>query len=703
MVEKVETDLYGFKFSIETGRLAKQASGSVLVSSGDTAVLVAVTVSQEPKDTDFFPLTVEYRERSYAAGKIPGGFIKREGRPTTKEILVSRLIDRPVRPLFPDGFRNEVQIVPQVLSADNINPPDILAMIGSSAALAISDIPFNGPTGAVRVGKIDDQYIINPKYELLEKSSINLIVAGTKNAITMVESFSSEVSENDILKALEFGHEAIKQIIAVQETLVAKCGKPKREIPLFVIEEEIDKAVREYITQELKDALRIKEKLTLYSKVDELKNKTSEYFVKIFPEKEKDVLEVFSKVESELFRSRILNEKIRSDGRDLKEVRPISIEIGVLPRTHGSGLFTRGETQALVIATLGTSVDEQIIDDIEGDRKEHFLLHYNFPPFSVGETGRFVGPGRREIGHGHLAEMALRPVIPNPEQFPYTIRIVSEILESNGSSSMATVCGGSLCMMDAGIPIKSPVAGVAMGLIKEENKTAILTDIMGIEDHLGDMDFKVAGTEKGITALQMDIKIEGITFEIIKQVLLEAYHGRMFVLEKMNEVISAPRQELSSYAPRITTFYIDKDKIRDVIGPGGKAIKNIIEETGVKIDIEDDGKIVIASIDEKGTERALEMIKYLTEDAEVGKIYLGKVMRIVAFGAFVEVLPGKEGLVHISKLAEHHVKEVTDVVKEGDEILVKVIEIDKQGRINLSRKDAISESEKDKNKKNQNK
>ncbi|MBI5418374.1 polyribonucleotide nucleotidyltransferase [Candidatus Poribacteria bacterium] len=696
MIQKVEADIFGFKFSIETGKMAKQASGSVLVYSGDSVVLAAATASAKPLDTDFFPLTVEYREKSYAAGKIPGGFFKREGRPTTKEILVSRLIDRPIRPLFPDGFRNEVQIVPQVLSTDNINPPDILAMIGSSAALAISEIPFNGPTGSVRVGKLDNKFIINPTYELIEKSSINLVVSGTKNAITMVESFSHEVSEQEILEALRFSHEAIKQIIAVQEQLVAKCGKPKKQVTLFVVDAEIKKTVRDYIIEDLKAALEITEKLALYSKLDELKTKTNEHFKEILPEKEKEVSEVFGEIERELFRNRILNEKIRCDSRGLEDIRPISIEIGLLPRTHGSSLFTRGETQALATVTLGTSVDEQIIDDIEGDRREPFLLHYNFPPFSVGETGRFSGPGRREIGHGHLAEMSIRAILPKPESFPYTMRVVSEILESNGSSSMATVCSGSLALMDAGVPIKAPVAGIAMGLIKEDARVAVLTDILGMEDHLGDMDFKVAGTEKGITALQMDIKIDGVTFDIIEQALNDARKVRLTILEKMNKIISSPRTNLSAYAPRITTLYISKEKIKDVIGPGGKIIRNIIEETGVKIDIEDDGKIVIASTEEKGTQKAIEMIKNLTEDVEVGKIYLGKVMRVVAFGAFVEVLPGKEGLVHISQLADFHVKEVGEIVKEGDEVLVKVIEIDKQGRVNLSRKAALGETEKEK-------
>ncbi len=696
MVEKIEADLFGFKFTIETGKLAKQANGSVLIRSGDSVVLVAVTQSKNPLETDFFPLTVEYRERAYAAGKIPGGFIKRESKPNTKEILVSRLIDRPIRPLFPEGFRNEVQIAPQVLSTDNINPPDVLAMIGSSAALAISDIPFNGPTGSVRIGKVDGEYIINPTYELIAKSSINLVAAGTKNGITMVESFSNEVAEDEILEALKIGHEAIKQIIAIQETLALKCGKAKKDISLFVINEDIKKAVREYIIEDLKAALKISEKLSLYKKLDELKLKTSDHFKEIFPEKDKEVMEVFSEMERELFRTRILKEKLRCDGRGLKDIRPISIEVGLLPRTHGSALFTRGETQALAVVTLGTSVDEQIIDDIEGDRRETFLLHYNFPPFSVGETGRFMGPGRREIGHGHLAEMALRAVLPDKEGFPYTIRIVSEILESNGSSSMATVCGGSLALMDAGVQIKRSVAGIAMGLIKENDDIAILSDILGMEDHLGDMDFKVAGTEKGITSLQMDIKIDSVSLNILTQALNEAKEGRMRILEKMQDVMSSPRGKLSSYAPRIVTIYINKEKIKDVIGPGGKIIRNIIEETGVKIDIEDDGKVVIASAVEKDIDRAMEMIKYLTEDVEVGKLYMGKVMRIVAFGAFVEVLPGKEGLVHISQLADYHVKEVSEIVKEGDEILVKVLEIDKQGRINLSRKAAMGEDEKSK-------
>lgn len=677
--------------TIETGKMAKQAGGSVLVRYGDTAVLVTATASAAPRDgMDFFPLTVDYEEKLYAVGKIPGGFIKREGRPSESSILASRLIDRPIRPLFASGFRNDVQVVATVLSIDQNNPPEIPAMIGASCALSISDIPFNGPIGGVRVGIIDGQLIINPTVEQQKLSDLNLVVAGTKDAVLMVEASASELPEETILQAISFGHDAIREVIALQETMVAQVGKPKREIPLYEIPADINAAIRSYGTDNLTTAVTNPDKLTREANIKEVKNDIIAHFATIYPENGKDVQNMLQKLLKEIVRKMITVDKIRPDGRGLEEVRPITCEISLLARTHGSALFTRGQTQALTITTLGAMGDEQILDGVGIEESKRYMHHYNFPSFSVGETRPSRGPGRREIGHGALAERALLPVIPSELEFPYTIRLVSEILESNGSSSMASVCGSTLSLLDAGVPIKRPVSGVAMGLVKDGDHYSILTDIQGLEDALGDMDFKVAGTTNGITAIQMDIKIAGITKEILTDALAQANRGRAHIMGKILEVISTPKPELSAFAPRIITMSIHPDKIRDVIGPGGKMIKKIIEETGVKIDIEDDGKVFIAAIDMEAGQKALKIIEALVRDVELGTTYTGKVTRIMNFGAFVEILPGKEGLVHISHLALERVEKVEDVVKVGDEILVKVTEIDRQGRINLSRKELLA-------------
>lgn len=672
---------------ISTGKLAKQANGSVLVRYGDTVVLVTATASAEPREgIDFFPLTVDFEERLYAVGKIPGGFIKREGRPSEKAILSSRLIDRPIRPLFPEGFRNDVQIVAVVFSADQENPPEIPALVGASAALMISDIPFLDPIGAVRVGRINGEFVINPTYSQLVESDLDLVIAGTEDAIMMVEAGAKEVSEEVMLNAMKTGHETIKEIVAFQRKIVEEVGNPKREVVLYKPDEEIEARVREYTTEKLKDALKNSDKLAREERVKEVKDEAKNYFAEIYPENKKDIAEVLSKIVKEEVRKMICIDKVRPDGRALDEIRTITCEIGLLPRTHGSGLFTRGQTQVMTVTTLGAVGDEQIIDGLGDEESKRYMHHYNFPPYSVGETRPLRGPGRREIGHGALAERALEPMIPSDTEFPYTIRLVSEVLESNGSTSMASVCGSTLSLMHAGVPIKAPVAGVAMGLMKVEDYVSILTDIQGLEDALGDMDFKVAGTEKGITAIQMDIKIKGISEEILQKALEQAREGRLFILNKMLQTISEPRKELSSYAPRIITMEIDPDKIRHVIGPGGKTIRKIIEETGVKIDIEEDGRVFIASTNGEAGEQALKMIEALTKDVEIGEIYLSKVVKITNFGAFAEVLPGKEGLVHISQLADERVNKVEDILKVGDEVLVKVIDIDKQGKISLSRK-----------------
>lgn len=688
-MEQFQMELAGRTLTIETGELAKQASGAALVRYGDTVVLVTATGSKEAKDIDFFPLTVDYEEKMYAVGRIPGGFVKREGRPPETAILHSRLIDRPIRPLFDKGCRNEVHVVATVLSVDQDNAPEICGMIGASAALAISDIPWAGPIAGVRMGRVNGEFVVNPTVAQLEESDLNVVVAGTKDAILMVEGGAQEVPEEVLLEVIMTAHKEIKRIVAFQEDMVAKVGKEKRMFPVHEIDEEVSKAVHEYAHDALDKAVRCADKQQRDAQQEAVFAEVLAHFEEIYPEQMQDVSMTLEKMVKEIVRHMITVEKIRPDGRKLDEVRPISVRVGVLPRTHGSGLFTRGQTQVLNICTLAPLSEKQTIDGIGIETEKRYIHHYNFPSYSVGETKSSRGPGRREIGHGALAERALVPVIPSEEEFPYALRLVSEVLESNGSSSMASVCGSTLSLMDAGVPIKAPVAGVAMGLVTQGEHYTILTDIQGMEDALGDMDFKVAGTTKGVTAIQMDIKISGLSREILSEALQQAHKGRMHIMGKMMEVIDAPRGEMSQWAPRIITIHIDPDKIRDVIGQGGKVIRGIIEETGTKIDIEDDGTVYIASVEAAGANRAIEIITSLTKEPEVGEVYMGKVTRLMNFGAFVEILPGKEGLVHISKLAKERVEKVEDVVNVGDEIMVKVIEIDKQGRINLSRKDCL--------------
>ncbi|GAA4701134.1 polyribonucleotide nucleotidyltransferase [Brevibacillus fulvus] len=684
-------DLAGRKLTLEFGKMAKQAQGSVLVRYGETAILSAVTVSKEPKPLDFFPLTVNYEERLYAVGKIPGGFIKREGRPSEKAILASRLIDRPIRPLFPDGFRNEVQVVNTVLSVDQDCSPEIAAMIGTSAALSYSEIPFNGPIAGVIVGRIDGQLVINPTVAQMEKSDIHLVVAGTRDAINMVEAGANQVPEEVMLEAIMYGHSVIQQLVDFQNQIVAEIGKPKMEVVLHEVNPEIDQAVREYADARLREAIRIEEKQARADAIEAINQETKAHFAEIYPEEEATISEVLYNIVKEEVRRLITHEKIRPDGRALNEIRPISSEISILPRTHGSGLFTRGQTQALSVCTLGALGDVQILDGLGLEESKRFMHHYNFPPYSVGEARPLRPPGRREIGHGALGERAIEPIIPSETEFPYTIRLVSEVIESNGSTSQASICASVLALMDAGVPIKAPVAGVAMGLIKDGDHFSILTDIQGMEDHLGDMDFKVAGTAEGVTAIQMDIKIAGINREILEQALAQAREGRLFILNKMMETIQAPREQLSPYAPKITTMTINPDKIRDVIGPQGRIINKIIEETGVKIDIEQDGRIFISSVDQSANNRAKQIIEDLVREVAVGQTYLGTVKRIEKYGAFIEIFAGKEGLCHISQLAEERVAKTEDVVKIGDKILVKVTEIDEQGRVNLSHKAVLKE------------
>ncbi|MCY8824170.1 polyribonucleotide nucleotidyltransferase [Bacillus atrophaeus] len=690
-------DWAGRKLTVETGQLAKQANGAVMIRYGDTAVLSSATASKEPKPLDFFPLTVNYEERLYAVGKIPGGFIKREGRPSEKAILASRLIDRPIRPLFADGFRNEVQVISIVMSVDQDCSSEMAAMFGSSLALCVSDIPFEGPIAGVTVGRVDNQFIINPTVDQLEKSDIHLVVAGTKDAINMVEAGADEVPEETMLEAIMFGHEEIKRLIAFQEEIVAAVGKEKSEIKLYEIDAELSDKVKALAEEDLLKAIQVHEKHAREDAINEVKNTV----VAKFEEEEHDddiikrVKQTLSKLVKNEVRRLITEEKVRPDGRGVDQIRPLSSEVGILSRTHGSGLFTRGQTQALSICTLGALGDVQILDGLGVEESKRFMHHYNFPQFSVGETGPMRGPGRREIGHGALGERALEPVIPSEKDFPYTIRLVSEVLESNGSTSQASICASTLAMMDAGVPIKAPVAGIAMGLVKSGEYYTVLTDIQGMEDALGDMDFKVAGTAKGVTALQMDIKIDGLSREILEEALQQAKKGRMEILSSMLNTLGEARKELSQYAPKILTMAINPDKIRDVIGPSGKQINKIIEDTGVKIDIEQDGTIFISSTDESNNQKAKKIIEDLVREVEVGQLYLGKVKRIEKFGAFVEIFSGKDGLVHISELALERVGKVEDVVKIGDELLVKVTEIDKQGRVNLSRK-AVLREEKEK-------
>ena len=697
MERTFEYTLANKKLSVTVGKLAEQANGSCLVRYEDTVVLVTAVASKEPKEgIDFFPLSVDYEEKLYAVGKIPGGFIKREGKPSEKSILTSRLIDRPIRPLFPDGYRNDVQVISTVLSVDQNCAPDIASMIGSSIALTISDIPFNGPTGSVSIGLIDGEIIINPDCSQREKSELSLIVSGTEDAVMMVEAGANEIDESVMLEAIMTAHEEIKKICRFINEIKAEVGKEKKEYVVFKVDEEIDKEIREYATEKMTKAIQTFDKQERQENMDKVKEEVIEYFTEKYPENEKvlkDIKETIGNITKEEVRRLIVEEGVRPDNRKTNEIRPITCDVGLLPRTHGSGLFTRGQTQVLTVATLGAASDVQIIDGLGEEESKRYMHHYNFPPYSVGEARFLRGPGRREIGHGALAERALEPVIPTVDKFPYTIRLVSEVLSSNGSSSQASVCGSTLALLDAGVPITSPVAGIAMGLMKEDDKVAILSDIQGMEDFLGDMDFKVAGTEKGITAIQMDIKVAGIDRSILEEALSKAKEGRLYILDKMNSVISEPKNDLSPYAPRILTMTVNPDKIRDIIGPGGKVINKIIDETGVKIDIEDDGSVVIASENIELGQKAMEMIEQIIKDIEVDQIYLGKVTRLMNFGAFVEILNGKEGLVHISNIARERVNKVEDVLSVGDEILVKVTEIDKQGRINLSRKDALPEEE----------
>lgn len=686
----VQAVIQGKTLSIETGWLAKQANGAVVVRSGDTVVLVTAVAAKNVREgQDFFPLTVNYQEKAYAGGKIPGGFFKREGRPSESETLVCRLIDRPIRPLFPENFLNETQIMATVVSADQDSDPAMLSIVGASAALEISDIPFLGPIAGVKVGRVDGKFICNPSAEELEKSDIEIVVAGSKDAVIMVEGGANVVSEQDMLDAVYFGHEAMQPLLKAQEELRGLAGVPKREVVAPTVDEALKTRVAELARGKVKEAVRIKTKAERRDQLAAIKEEVLAALLPEYEERTAEIAAFLGDLEYEIVREHIVKDGERIDGRDTRTVRKITPEVGLLPRAHGSALFTRGETQALVAATLGTSSDEQRVDSLYGESRKRFLLHYNFPPFCVGETSMRLSPARREIGHGMLAQRALTAVLPHYDDFPYTIRIVSDTLESNGSSSMATVCGGSLSMMDAGIPIKAPVAGIAMGLIKEGEDVSILTDILGDEDHLGDMDFKVAGTADGVTALQMDIKITGVTRDIMKKALEQAREGRLHILEKMAETIAEPRKEMSPFAPRITTIYVKTDKIRDVIGSGGKNIRGITEATGVTIDIEDSGKINIASHDMAACELAIKMIRDLTAEAEEGKLYMGTVRKVMDFGAFVEIFPGTDGLVHISELDTERVKNVSDVLREGDKVLVKCIGIDKQGKIKLSRKEAL--------------
>ena len=688
----------GRTLTIETGEIAKQANGSALVRYGDTVVLAAVTAATDDRgELDFFPLTVDYRERTYAAGKIPGGFFKREGRPGEKETLTSRIIDRPLRPLFPYGYNKETQILCTVLSVDNENDPDIVALIAASAALTVSDVPFLGPIGAVRMGYTDHQIAVNPTNEELERGQLNMVVAGSQEAIVMVEGGALELPEDIVLSALETAHQALQACIDIQLQLQQRVGKAK--LPMFppVVDETLQQNVHAMAHDRLKAALATPGKLERQDAVAALEQD----MVKAFESSEepdtapsaKTIKAFLHDMESAEMRRQILEEGRRADGRGLADIRPISGRVSMLPRTHGSALFTRGETQALVVATLGTQSDEQTIDDLGGRTSKRFILHYNFPSYSVGEVRPLRGPGRREIGHGALAERAMRPVLPSHESFPYTLRVVSDIMESNGSSSMATVCGSALALMDAGVPIKAPVAGIAMGLIAEGEEVAILSDILGVEDHLGDMDFKVAGTGRGITAIQMDIKTTGVSREVMAQALEQARQGRMHILQEMQGILDGPRVETSAYAPRIVTLKINKDKVREVIGPGGKTIRGIIEATGVTIDIEDDGTVLIASANEMASQEAVQMVRELTKEAEVGQIYMGTVRKIMDFGAFVEIFPGTDGLLHISQISEKRVNKVSDEVQEGDRIMVKVLEVDRNGRIKLSHKEAVRDQE----------
>jgi polyribonucleotide nucleotidyltransferase len=692
MNHKLQIDFGGRPFSIETGKVAKQANGSVMVQYGETVVLVtAVTSEKKREGLDFIPLTVNYLEMTYAAGRIPGGFFKREGRPSDRETLISRFIDRPLRPLFPMGFQNEIQIIATVLSADQDNDPSILGMIGASSALSLSDIPFGGPIAGAKVGRIDGEFLLNPTHEELEMSDIDIFVAGSEDAIIMVEGSAKEVKEEEILEAILFGHRSLKPVIDLQKQMKATYGVTPKEFELQKPEESIYEKVNTIAQEKIREVFQITEKIKRRERLEEVLQMAFQEIGAEDESTQKMVKVAFEEIYRKQIRKLILEKKQRIDGRELSEIRSISCEVGILPRTHGSALFTRGETQVLAVVTFGTSEDEQKINSLTGETYKSFMLHYNFPPFCTGEVSPLRSPSRREIGHGALAERAILPVLPSNEKFPYTIRIVSEVLESNGSSSMATVCGATLSLMDAGVPIKAPVAGIAMGLILENGEMGVLSDILGDEDHFGDMDFKVAGTAEGVTAIQMDIKVRGISKEIMKKVLDQAQEGRFHILKKMKETISEPRKDLSRHAPRIVSLQVKQEKIRDIIGPGGKNIRAIVDQTGVKVDVDDSGLVKLASPNYEAIEKAIYMIKRLTQEVEVGNLYTGKVARILGFGAIVELFPGTDGLIHISQLAEGHVKEVSDVLKEGDEVIVKVIDIDPQGRIRLSRKAALRE------------
>ncbi|MBI5074463.1 MAG: polyribonucleotide nucleotidyltransferase [Nitrospirae bacterium] len=694
MTKTVATELRGKELILETGKMARQADGSVVARYGDTVVLATAVSSKTPREgIDFFPLTIDYLEKTYAAGKIPGGFFKREGRPTEKEVLTSRLIDRPHRPLFPKGYSCETQGIVNVLSYGDENIADVLGITSMSAALHISDIPFDGPVAAVRIGRIDGAFVINPDLKEVDACDLNLVVAGTEDAVAMVEGSAQEMSESDLLEAIDLAHAEIKKLCGVQNEFRAKVGKPKRNFTVPEKDEDLKNKVKELALAKITEAIVIPDKLRRQTALDEILKEIVKTLNTGEKDIAKDIAAAFNDIEKNLVRDMILSRNVRADGRTPDQIRPISAEVGLLPRTHGSALFVRGETQCLAVVTLGTTDDEQRIDSLDGETKKTFMLHYNFPPFSVGEVKPLRSPGRREIGHGILAERSIRAIMPSKADFPYTVRIVSDTLESNGSSSMASVCGGTLALMDAGVPIKAPVAGIAMGLIKEGDRVVVLTDILGLEDHLGDMDFKVTGTENGIAAFQMDTKIGGISRAIMEKALEQARQGRLFILNKIKETMTEPRKELASHAPRMYTMQIKQDKIREVIGTGGKVIRGIIEQTGVKINIDDTGLISIAAVDGVAAQKAIDIINGIIAEAEIGKIYLGKIKKIMDFGAFVEILPGTEGLCHISQLSDKRVANVTDEVSEGEEILVKVIEIDKMGKIRLSRKEAMREQE----------
>lgn len=693
MTHVIKVDVAGRHLTLETGRMAKQANGAVLASYGDIVVLATAVASQTVKPgTDFLPLTVNYQEKAYAVGKIPGGFFKREGIPSEKEVLTSRLIDRPLRPLFPESYYFDTQVIVSVISADETGLSDMVGMIAASAALAISDIPFDDPIAGIRIGRVNDRFVINPDLKSFEAGDLNLVVAGTAEAVMMVEGGGKELPETVLIQAIELAHREIKNIVTAICDLRDMTGRPKRPIVTEQIDPKLAEFVRAFVAIPIREAVRIPDKTARQERMEQILDDVVERLKSADPDRSRQVKQVFASLEYQEVRTMMLEKGTRVDGRGPTDIRAITCEVGVLPRTHGSALFTRGETQSLVVVTLGSSDDEQQINALEGTYYRNFLLHYNFPPFSVGEARPLRPPGRREIGHGALAERALKPVMPSQDLFPYTVRIVSDILESNGSSSMATVCGGTLALMDAGVPITAPVAGIAMGLIKRGDEIMVLSDILGLEDHLGDMDLKITGTQRGITALQMDIKIAGITLDLIRQAMEQARRGRLHILDRMAETLAAPRSTLSSFSPRMVTFTIKAEKVRDVIGPGGKMIRSISAECGVKINVEDGGVILISAVDEASVQKAMELIRGLTEDPEIGKLYQGTVKKIMDFGAFVEILPGKEGLVHISQLAYYRVETVSQEVTEGDHILVKVLEIDRQGKIRLSRKAAIEDT-----------